>query len=140
MTDRAKPWDPICSACGEIIQYNSHGHPYIKFQMIRLCADCAIQLIKPIYKLGGCGGIQHIAFRDMLNSNYNRKNRKQISRYKLIFNELGHRYKFQCVKCKTDKNLTIDHIIPVSKGGGDEISNLQLMCKPCNSRKGARVD
>ena len=36
------------------------------------------------------------------------------------------------------KNFTIDHVVPVSRGGTDYIGNLQLLCGHCNSRKGNR--
>ncbi len=35
------------------------------------------------------------------------------------------------------RNLTVDHIVPQSKGGGHGIGNLQLLCAACNSMKGA---
>jgi 5-methylcytosine-specific restriction endonuclease McrA len=32
--------------------------------------------------------------------------------------------------------ITVDHIIPRSKGGADELFNKQPMCSPCNAKKG----
>ncbi|WP_444942725.1 HNH endonuclease [Microbulbifer sp. ZKSA006] len=32
----------------------------------------------------------------------------------------------------------VDHITPKSQGGTDELSNLQLLCKPCHQRKTAQ--
>ena len=46
---------------------------------------------------------------------------------------------WQCVTCGTWKDLTVDHIIPRSKGGTDDDDNLQTMCRSCNSAKRDRV-
>ena len=48
---------------------------------------------------------------------------------------LGHK----CVKCGSDE-VTVDHIVPVSKGGTNHIDNLQPLCRPCNSGKKDRLD
>lgn len=37
------------------------------------------------------------------------------------------------------RGLEVDHIYPRSRGGGDELSNLQVLCSICNTKKGARV-
>jgi len=46
---------------------------------------------------------------------------------------------YKCISCGTDSDLTIDHMHPQSKGGTNSISNLQTMCRSCNSSKGARI-
>ncbi len=38
-----------------------------------------------------------------------------------------------------DVELEVDHIIPVSKGGTDELSNLRTLCKECNIGKGDKI-
>ena len=49
--------------------------------------------------------------------------------------ELKRKYKHRCAICKKRKFLTRDHIISVTKGGSNDIFNIQPLCRPCNSRK-----
>lgn len=44
-------------------------------------------------------------------------------------------YNNQCINCKSEDNLEIDHIISVSEGGNNNIENLTLLCKKCNINK-----
>ena len=47
----------------------------------------------------------------------------------------------KCAGCKIlfpFPNLTIDHVVPKSRGGTDHLENLQLLCGACNSIKGDR--
>ncbi len=47
----------------------------------------------------------------------------------------------RCANCQNEitwENFTIDHIKPYSKGGRTELDNAAILCKSCNSRKGAR--
>lgn len=44
----------------------------------------------------------------------------------------------RCVVCGSFSNLSVDHVKPLSKGGTNEASNLQIMCRKCNSRKNAK--
>jgi predicted nucleic acid-binding Zn ribbon protein len=53
-----------------------------------------------------------------------------------LLDECGHR----CVWCGNDGiKLTVDHIVPVSKGGSSNIDNIQPLCLPCNARKNDRI-
>ena len=38
------------------------------------------------------------------------------------------------------KELHLDHVVPWSKGGANTVANIQLLCGPCNRRKGAVED
>jgi 5-methylcytosine-specific restriction endonuclease McrA len=51
-----------------------------------------------------------------------------------IFNMQGGR----CAYCRTEllkEKFHVDHIMPVSKGGSNLRSNLQILCKKCNQAK-----
>lgn len=46
----------------------------------------------------------------------------------------------RCQMCATgDGSMHVDHIFPWSRGGSNDLANLQLLCAPCNLAKAARV-
>lgn len=48
------------------------------------------------------------------------------------------RYRNRCAACGWDWRLTVDHIVPVSRGGTNDLDNLQLLCEKCNIDVGGR--
>lgn len=70
----------------------------------------------------------------------NRKpKRSPISTY--LRHEVFKKDKYKCVECgisNQDGVLHIDHIISISQGGSDDLSNLQTLCRGCNLNKGVR--
>lgn len=50
--------------------------------------------------------------------------------------EIWERDNFTCRNCGSRHKLSIDHIIPVSKGGQTIKENLQTLCTSCNVKKG----
>ena len=70
-----------------------------------------------------------------------RKRIPEWAKRAIKFRDHGH-----CVQCHKDiseeqRNISeahVDHIVPLAEGGLNDISNLQLLCEHCNTRKGAR--
>ena len=71
-----------------------------------------------------------------------KRNDPRLSRkYKEVRLKALARDGYVCYYCGAeDKDMTIDHIIPVSKAPemAIDINNMITACKPCNSRKGKR--
>lgn len=51
---------------------------------------------------------------------------------KLVLKRDGHK----CVYCGSSSNLTIDHVVPISKGGKSSWENTVTSCWKCNNSKG----
>ena len=72
---------------------------------------------------------------------------KQLKRERMVqgtytkqeWDDLLKRYP-HCLKCRTSFDQcapTDDHIVPIARGGTNIISNIQPLCRPCNSSNGA---
>ena len=66
---------------------------------------------------------------------YARKRNAEGSHSFEEWQELCRKFKWKCAICGKRKKLTKDHIFPLSLGGTDYISNIQPLCRSCNSRK-----
>lgn len=86
---------------------------------------------------------RQVIIRDDYTCQYCGKRADRVRWYdgKLFFNNPNHDPKmYQIYGCTSDAPripLEFDHIIPLSKGGGDTVDNLTIACKRCNGRKGA---
>lgn len=74
-----------------------------------------------------------------------RERRRQLglnptSDYSMFYGSLVTRDGEACIYCcETQKRLVVDHMTPIISGGTDDIDNLALACKKCNSGKGGRT-
>ena len=59
--------------------------------------------------------------------------------YQVSAKELIKLYSSPCIACGTTERVTIDHIIPIARGGRHSIGNLQPLCLTCNSSKNAKT-
>ncbi|XP_062189522.1 uncharacterized protein LOC133892645 isoform X2 [Phragmites australis] len=63
-----------------------------------------------------------------------RRVKQSLSRKNILYRD-----GFICQYCSSGDNLTIDHVIPISRGGKWEWENLVTACSRCNSRKGQKT-
>ena len=53
--------------------------------------------------------------------------------------EVLKRDEHTCQYCGSKRNLTLDHVLPRSKGGQHTWENVVAACAPCNSQKGSQL-
>ena len=68
-----------------------------------------------------------------------RTDQGDLPNYRTHRHTLYGRQEGVCAGCQVFfpfRNMTVDHVVPQSKGGSDHLDNLQLLCAACNSTKG----
>lgn len=82
--------------------------------------------------------------KNRIKRNYNRAQRiyqKKANGYEKIskkqWDDICEIFGNKCFYCKKKKKLTMDHYIPLKKGGSHTFENLVPACSSCNCQKGA---
>lgn len=69
---------------------------------------------------------------------YRRERRTRMANnksFRITDKEVSRLYASPCFYCNKYEEITIEHLIPVSRNGDDGIGNLVALCKSCNSSK-----
>jgi hypothetical protein len=124
--------DPCCAICGadddrsvsQVFEY------WLAVAGVNLCGGCCLKAATAFaQKHGGLPEGETPPLRAYVKAPIPRKLSKAVF----------ERDAYRCVTCSSHMDLTCDHVLPESKGGPTSLENLQTMCRPCNSRKGARL-
>lgn len=96
-------------------------------------------LIKSGKKSNWKGGITFSpSYKRIVNAKRRTLKNKAGGNFTIIeWENLKKLYKYTCLCCKTEEpkiKLTVDHIIPVSRGGDSFIANIQPLCFSCNKK------
>src|SRR3989304_7941437 len=75
-----------------------------------------------------------------VNARYRSKKANALGKFTAVqWKYLLDFYGLQCMMCGEGRNLEMDHVIPISKGGMHSIENIQILCRSCNSHKGNKT-
>ena len=125
--------DPFCGCATTCIAAEKAGRQWAGIDLSPLAADLVI--LRAEQEIGGLFKLTH---RDDVPQ---RTDQGELPNYRTHKHTLYGRQEGACGGCRHDfpfRNLTVDHVIPQSKGGTDHLDNLQLLCGACNSLKGDR--
>ena len=105
-----------------------------------LCGKPFREFVKVLSNQTQMGDIRVKSLKVILLDNKTTKPKRKRTRIpRGLRHEVFKRDNYRCVECGAKKEdgttLHIDHKIPVSKGGTDELDNLQTLCSDCNLNK-----
>lgn len=72
-------------------------------------------------------------------SHRRRTRKKNNGIYKITQRELDRLYASPCAYCGSRENITLDHVVPISKGGTHGVGNIVPACRFCNFSKRDRL-
>ena len=130
-----------CLKCRMVIADAKHAL-YARRRRRGMCINCGKRGARP--GQDNCAICQMADRRRKARQTPSDQKRAIASRY---FETLYARQQGRCNICGKPvpnrlgfRTAHIDHVVPLSKGGSNAFSNLQLTCAPCNLRKGTKTD
>lgn len=141
----------VCSKC-----YQTSRAENARGRKKGACIECRVQLSdtyrvycrscshKGDRALNWKGGISKMPGYSSICENRRRaaKNKTEVHYTLQEWEAMKARFDYMCLCCKKQEpeiKLNLDHIIPLSRGGDNSLSNIQPLCRSCNARKHAKT-
>ena len=128
--------DPFCGCATACVAAETHDRQWVGIDI----SDKAVELVNERLR-AELGDLFHHGFVTARDDIPQRTDIDTPKDYRTHKHVLYGEQEGQCAGCRSFfefRHFTIDHIVPVSKGGTDHKRNLQLLCGHCNSVKGNR--
>jgi len=132
-----------CSSCKKVLEKNLYGKDSKNKDGLRWrCKKCAINLVSSWQK-------RNPDKKKKYNQNYKKNNktkvneinsrrratRKNAQAFMISKKDFRKLKNDCCFSCGAKTELSLDHIIPLKRGGTHGIGNLQILCISCNCSK-----
>ena len=131
--------DPFCGCATALVAAETLGRRWIGIDLSGLAVKLVVQRLQKASDDGALlqdGKLPDVHHRTDIPQ---RTDIGKLPPYKTHRHTLYGKQEGHCAGCQHHfpfRNLTVDHIVPRSKGGTDHLDNLQLLCSACNSSKG----
>ena len=126
--------DPFCGCATALVASDRLQRQWIGIDLSPLAAKLVLKRLRddrgPLF--------DDVKHREDIPS---RTDQGDLPSYKTHRHTLYGRQEGVCGGCQIMfpfRNMTVDHVVPQSRGGSDHLDNLQLLCGACNSVKGVR--
>ncbi len=133
--------DPFCGCATTCVAAEKLNRRWIGIDLSPLAVTLVRQRLQREVRLdAGASGQRGMYDRVIPRTDIPRRtDQGKLPNYRTHRHVLYGQQEGDCAGCSTHfpfRNLTVDHVIPRSKGGTDHLDNLQLLCSTCNSSKG----